>query len=100
MLQGSASIKDDTLTLSVVNLHSDHAVDAEITIDGAAAEAIIVAWLSHHDLHAHNTFDQPTTVVPQRDTVSVPQPGPWRHTFPAASVSVFTVRLTGYEDKG
>jgi alpha-N-arabinofuranosidase len=98
MLQGSASIKDDTLTLSVVNLHSDTAVDAEITIDGGAAEEIAMAWLSHHDLRAHNTFDQPTTLVPQRDTLPVPHPGPWRHTFPPASVSVFTVRLAGNED--
>ena len=100
LLHGSASIKDGTLTLSVVNLHSDNLVEAEITIDGAAADEISVAWLSHHDLLAHNTFDQPTALVPLRETLPALPPGPWRHTLPPASVSVFTARLAGYQDDG
>ena len=84
----------------MVNLHSDEPVEAEMTIEGAAAEQIAVAWLSHSDLRAHNTFDQPNTLVPRHATLPVPPPGPWRHTFPPASVSVFTVRLAGYENDG
>jgi alpha-N-arabinofuranosidase len=98
MLQGSASMKGSTLTLSVVNLHSENPVDAEITIDGGTAGEVAVAWLSHDDLRAHNTFDQPNTVILRRATQAVPPAGPWRHTFPPASVSVFTVRLAGDED--
>ncbi len=93
-LQGSASIKHGTLTLSVVNLHGDEPVEAEMTIESAAAEQIAEAWLSHSDLCAHNTFDQPNTLVPRHATGTV------RHTFPPASVSVFTVRLAGYENDG
>lgn len=100
LLQGSASVKDGILTLSVVNLHINEAVDAEMTIDGAAANAISLAWLSHNDILAHNTFDQPNTLVPQRDTLSTPQPGSWRHTFPPASVSVFTMHLVDEQDDG
>lgn len=95
MLHGSASIKDGTLTLSVVNLNIDTPVDAEITLDGALAGEIALAWLSHDDILAHNTFDQPDTLVPRRATLSAPSPGSWRHTFPPASVSVFTARLAG-----
>jgi len=95
LLRGSASIKDGTLTLSVVNLHSDNPVEAEITIDGASAEDISVAWLSHNDLLAHNTFEQPDTLVPRRETLPVLPSGPWRHIFPPASVSVFSVSLAG-----
>ena len=98
MLHGSASIKDGILTLSVVNLHADDFVDAEMTIDGAAAGEIALARLSHTDMRAHNTFDQPNTLMPQRETLPVQAPGPWRHTFPPASVSVFTVRLAGHQD--
>ena len=75
-------------------------VDAEMTIDGAAADQIALAWLSHTDMLAHNTFDQPNTLVPQRETLPALPAGPWRHTFPPASVSVFTVRLAGYQDDG
>ena len=100
MLHGSASIKDGTLTLSVVNLYANDFVDAEITIDGAAATEIAVACLSHTDMLAHNTFDQPNTLVPQRETLPALPAGPWRHTFLPASVSVFTVRLAGRQDDG
>jgi alpha-N-arabinofuranosidase len=92
-LHGSASIKDGTLTLSVVNLHTDDAVDAEIAIDAAAADQISLARLSHTDILAHNTLDQPNTLAPQREPLPALPAGPWRHTFPPASVSVFTVRL-------
>ena len=100
MLHGSASIKDGTLTLSVVNLHTDDLVDAEITIDGAAADEIALARLSHTDMLAHNTFDQPNLLVPQREILPALPAEPWRHTFPPASVSVFTVRLAGHQDNG
>ena len=91
VLHGSASLKNGTLTLSVVNIHHDAQVDAEITMDGAVADQISLAQLSHKDLLAHNTFEQPDTLVPLRDTLSILRP--WRHTFPPASVSVFTIQL-------
>jgi len=93
LLSGSASLKDDTLTLSVVNIHAEDAVDAEITIAEADAEAVTCACLSHPDLRAHNTFDQPDSVVPSVMALPVPAAGTWRHAFPPASVTVFTVRL-------
>lgn len=93
LLQGSASHKDGVLTLSVVNLHAEEAVEAEITTGAAARGAGTLVWLSHSDLCAHNTFDQPDTLVPRRAAVPAQPAGPWRHTFPPASVSVFTVRL-------
>jgi alpha-N-arabinofuranosidase len=99
-LHGSASIKDGTLTLSVVNLHTDDPVVAEMTIDGAAADQVAVAQLSHSVMLAHNTFDQPNTLAPQHETVPALPAGSWRHTFPPASVSVFTVPLAGRQDDG
>lgn len=99
-LHGSASVKDGTLTLSVVNLHADEAVEADITIAGAAAGATAVTTLSHSDLRAHNTFDQPATVIPRRGSLPAAPREPWRYTFQPASVSVFTVRLAEEQDDG
>ncbi len=100
LLQGSASVKDGLLTLSVVNLHADEPVEATIRIAGADAGATDVATLSHTDLRAHNTFDQPAMVVSQRETLPAVPPGPWRHTFAPASVNVFTVHLAGEQADG
>jgi alpha-L-arabinofuranosidase len=62
-LAGSASLRDRTLTLTVVNPQIGEAVEAAIRLHGAgkvmeARETL----LSHPDIHAHNTFEAPETV--------------------------------------
>ena len=91
-LYGSASMQNGVLTLSVVNMDGTEPVEAERTIDRAEGAEIALVWLTHEDICAHNTFDQPNTLVPQRASVPAPSAGRGATLFPA-SASVFTVCL-------
>ena len=88
-LAGSASVKADLLTLSVVNSHDSLPIEVQIDLSGAELREATISVLTHPDLTAHNTFDAPQTLRPQTQ--------PWepadRHTFPAASVTVIRGRL-------
>ena len=91
-LSGSASLKGNTLTLSVVNTNADSPVEAAVNLTGAKANAVSLKVLASDDIHAHNTFDSPDSVRPQ--AVSIGASGnQWTHVFPPASVSVFDVSL-------
>lgn len=59
---GSASVKDRTLTLTVVNPHATNACETEIAIRGAAPGAVRATTIAASELAAHNTFDQPHSV--------------------------------------
>jgi alpha-N-arabinofuranosidase len=94
-LAGSASIKDKTLTLTVVNPHVAEAREAEIVVRGASpasapARATVIAA---PDIHAHNTFDRPREVQARDDRVAAPQGGVLVHRFPPASITRLTVGL-------
>jgi len=90
-LAGSASVKADLLTLSVVNPHATLPAEAQLDLRGADLREATISVLTHPELTAHNTFESPQTLRPQTQ--------PWepadRHTFPAASVTVFRGRLSG-----
>jgi alpha-N-arabinofuranosidase len=88
----SASRKGNTLTLSVVNLHAGQPVEASLDLGVNGAMTVQVATLTHHDVSAHNTYDQPENVTPTRETVERAS-GQWTQVFPAASVTVLTVNL-------
>jgi len=49
--------------------------------------------LSHADIHARNTFDNREAVIPQKKA-GVIRNGIVVHTFPAASVTALSIRLT------
>jgi alpha-N-arabinofuranosidase len=89
-LIGSASTKSGVLTLSVVNPHAEGPVEAAIDLRGFAARRASVAELSHDEITAHNTFDDPETVQPETQEVEVEGPQ-WRHVFAPASVTVMRV---------
>ena len=66
-LQASASLKEKRLVLTVVNAHISDAIEATIELAGGAeATAGLVEELSHDDVHAHNTFEEPDVVSPRR----------------------------------
>jgi len=92
-LAGSASIKDRTLTLTVVNPHVSEPRETEIAILGATASSATAITIAAPDIHAHNTFDQPRTVEPHTDSVKPVQGGTLTHRFPPASVTRLTVAL-------
>jgi alpha-N-arabinofuranosidase len=64
-LNGSASIKDKQLTLTVVNPHHQQARETEIAIRGAAIKSGESRTLTSSDLHARNSFANPHALEPK-----------------------------------
>jgi alpha-L-arabinofuranosidase len=92
-LGGSASIKDKTLTLTVVNPHVAEPREAEIVVRGASIASMRADVLRASDIHAVNTFAAPNLVTPQPDRAEAPRGGVAMHRFPAASVTRLTIAL-------
>lgn len=87
-LAGSASLRDRTLTLTVVNPHIGEAVEAAVRLlgDASVVEARETV-LTHADIHALNDFDTPDTVRlsdPRQLTVAGKT---FTHTFAPQSVT-------------
>jgi alpha-N-arabinofuranosidase len=93
-LGGSASIKDRTLTLTVVNPHVSDARDTEIAIRGAAPAGVRATTIAAGQLAAHNTFEQPRAVEPRETSAGPIAGGTFVHRFPPASVTRLTITLT------
>jgi alpha-N-arabinofuranosidase len=92
-LKGSASMKEKSLVLTVVNPDVSQPREAEIVLRGATP-ASAKAWvLTDTDIHAHNTFDQPDRVKTRTAEVTV-RPDSLGFTFPAASVAKIEVQLS------
>jgi alpha-L-arabinofuranosidase len=92
-LSGSASIKNRTLTLSVVNPHVTEPRETEIAIRGAAISSARATTISAPDIHAHNTFDRPDTVKPREDRIEGAAGRVLTYRFPPASVTRLTMEL-------
>jgi alpha-N-arabinofuranosidase len=92
-LSGSASLKDNVLTLSVVNPHAKKPVKATIDLRGGKAQSVETTTLTHEDVRAHNTFDAPSNVTPQTSATEL-SGGKLRYAFAPASVTVLKVRLS------
>lgn len=92
-LAGSASLKDKTLTLSVVNPHVSEPREAEIAVRGAAVTSGTASTLTAPDIHAHNSFDSPRALEPAASAVPAARGGVLTHRFPPASVTVLALRL-------
>jgi alpha-N-arabinofuranosidase len=94
-LAGSASIKDKTLTLTVVNPHVSEPREAQIALQGGAFSAgpVSALTMAAADVHAHNTFDQPKAVEPREERAGAVQNGILSHRFPPASVTRLTIAL-------
>ena len=93
-LAGSASIKEKTLTLTVVYPHMEAPAEAGIRLHGEACIAgVREIVLTHTDIHAHNTFDQPETVKPSASRPVRAEGKHFIHVFPPASVTRLDVTL-------
>src|SRR5688500_10890570 len=91
-LQGSASLRDNRLTLTVVNPHASEARETEVVVRGRAVQSGEGLVLSATDIHAHNSFEQPRALEPVQVSVGV-QGGRLVHRFPAASVTRLQLTL-------
>jgi alpha-N-arabinofuranosidase len=91
-LQGSASLRDNRVTLTVVNPHASEARETEVVVRGRAVQSGEGLVLSATDIHAHNSFEQPRALEPVKVPVGV-QGGRLVHRFPAASVTRLQLTL-------
>ena len=91
-LNGSASLRGDALTLTVTNPHRTGSREAEIAVRGAAVRAVRATTLAARDVHDHNTFEAPRSVVPTTASVAV-SASPFVYRFPAASVTKLEIAI-------
>jgi alpha-N-arabinofuranosidase len=90
-LAGSASVKDRTVTLTVVNPHVSEPRETEIAVRGISPASARAMTITAADIHAHNTFDRPNEVAPREGRVDAPKGGALTYTFPPASVTRVTL---------
>jgi alpha-L-arabinofuranosidase len=70
-LKGSASRKQNAITLTLVNPDLSMPKSAQIKLRGARVKDVSANVLTSPDVHAHNTFEQPNTVNVAKLEVSV-----------------------------
>lgn len=92
-LNGSASIKGKTLTVTAVNPDAKNAREAEINVNGAKIAAVSARVLSSTDIKARNSFENPNGLVPRNENVSLGAGGRLVHKFAPASVTRLTINL-------
>ncbi len=91
-LKGSASVKDKTLTLTVVNPHATESREAEIAIRGGSPASVEASVLANSDIHGHNTFERPDAISVVSQKVSLAG-GAIRFVFAPASVTKLEIAL-------
>jgi len=89
---GSASIRDGALTVSLVNTHAEEPLDLVLALLGADGTIATRTTLASDDIHAHNTFDEPTRVAPHVEHPDLAANGA-TVTLPPASVTTLTIAL-------
>jgi|SRR5271165_4065878 len=91
-LQGSASLSGKELQLTAVNPHVSEARETRINLRGARIVSASATWLASPDIHAHNTFDQPTALGPQSKMIPLKESA-LTYVFPPASVTRLSLSL-------
>jgi len=92
-LNGSASVKDKQLVVTVVNPHHNQARETEISIHGAAIESGESRTLTSTDIHARNSFANPHALEPKTAPVNA-SGSTVTFQFPPASVTRLSLTLS------
>jgi alpha-N-arabinofuranosidase len=92
-LNGAASRKNNTVTVTVVNPSVDAARETELLVRGGNVASASASILSNADLHAHNTFEHEGVSAPQSKDLTT-RGNTVACTFPPASVSRVTITLS------
>ncbi len=92
-LQGSASVKGKTVTLTAVNPDAVNGRETEINIGGAKIVSAEARVLSSTNIRAKNSFENPNGLVPRNENVSVPAGGKLVYKFAPASVTRLTLTV-------
>jgi alpha-N-arabinofuranosidase len=91
-LQGSATLHDQQLILTVVNPHHERPLEAEVSLRGASVTACRSRVLTSNDIRAHNTFANPRALVPTDGEVKAGGPT-FVYRFAPASVTRLQMSL-------
>ncbi len=91
-LNGSASLRDKQLTLTVTNPGLNAALETEIAVHGATVKEASVTTLVAKDIHAHNSFDNPRAIEPQAAQAAL-KGGTLVYSFAPASVTRLQITL-------
>ena len=92
-LNGSASIKAKTVTLTAVNSDVRNTHEAEINISGARILSANARVLSSSDMHVRNTFENPHGLEPRNENVIVGAGGKLVYKFAPASVTRLQIAI-------
>lgn len=94
-LAGSASLKEKTLTVTLVNPHAAEATEVSIRLRGdAVCSSARKTVLTHADIHAHNTFETPDLVRPVSEAANF-SGKEFTYVAPPASVTRLDLTLCG-----
>jgi alpha-N-arabinofuranosidase len=88
----SASRREDSLVVTLVNPRADATMRVRCAVRGRAVSHASGRSLFHGDLNAFNSFDKPDTVTPQKLLIDV-RPEGMLVDLPALSVSTIEVEL-------
>ncbi len=91
-LNGSASLQDRRLILTITNTDLKNPREAEIVLRGATIKDVSGTTLTASDVHAHNSFENPRNVEPRAMGI-MQAANPLVYTFPPASVTRFDLGL-------
>jgi alpha-N-arabinofuranosidase len=91
---GSASLKEDRLFLTLTNSSSNQASRVVVELLGGAEFGEAEGRVLSGEIHAHNTFADPTRVTPQAFALDCKRTA-LNLDLPPASVAAITVRLPG-----
>ena len=91
-LNGSASRKGQTVTLTIVNPGLSKTMETQIVLRGGPVARVSGTVLANSDMHAHNTFDHPNAVMPATLPVALGD-GLLNVSIPPASVAKLEVSL-------
>ena len=91
-LKGAASLHNKTLVLTAVNPDVSKPIEAHINVRRASVQSGAATVLTSSDIHARNTFEQPTALVPKSGSISV-RSGTVTYEFPPASVVKLELQL-------
>jgi alpha-N-arabinofuranosidase len=91
-LNGSASLRDKSLLLTVTNPSLREAREAELVVRGARIRSAEAFTLSASDVRRANSFEEPRAVEPQRAALAAGEQA-LGHVFPPASVTSLRIAL-------
>lgn len=92
-LNGSSSLRNKVVTLTAVNPHLSRSLATQVVLHGATASAAMGTVLGATDIHAHNTFENPTNVKSDSLKNVAVNGGVVHLAVPAASVVKLKIQL-------